>query len=520
MTNRRSLDLGQVRGGNRINRTKNCISRASFLPQDRCNAVWTVGLPVIRSPQIRKKTRNRSNPMSVDPVLQRIDSNLQDSLDRLMDFLRIPSISTDPAYKADCDAAADWLVADLTSLGATASKRATPGHPMVVGHLDGPGPHLLFYGHYDVQPVDPLALWDNDPFDPKVEDTPEGRVIRGRGASDDKGQLMTFVEACRAWIAEHGSLPCKITFFFEGEEESGSPSLIPFLKDNAEELRADIALICDTTLYDSRVPAITTMLRGMLKEEITITGPSRDLHSGMYGGAAMNPIRVLTRIIAALHDDEGRVTVPGFYDGVHEIPDEMRAQWDTLGFDHTAFLKDVGLSDLAGEAGRSALEMLWARPTCEVNGIGGGYQGAGFKTVLPSQAHAKISFRLVGDQDPHAIDQSFREMVQAMLPPDCDISFNSDGAAPASVMSIDNPMFETARKALSDEWPDEAAFIGSGGSIPVAGYFQSLLETESMLIGFGKDDDQIHSPNEKYDVESFHKGARSWARILDALSKE
>jgi len=520
MTNRRSLDLGQVRGGNRINRTKNCISRASFLPQDRCNAVWTVGLPVIRSPQIRKKTRNRSNPMSVDPVLKRIDSNLQDSLDRLMDFLRIPSISTDPAYKADCDAAADWLVADLTSLGATASKRATPGHPMVVGHLDGPGPHLLFYGHYDVQPVDPLALWDNDPFDPKVEDTPKGRVIRGRGASDDKGQLMTFVEACRAWIAEHGSLPCKITFFFEGEEESGSPSLIPFLKDNAEELRADIALICDTTLYDSRVPAITTMLRGMLKEEITITGPSRDLHSGMYGGAAMNPIRVLTRIIAALHDDEGRVTVPGFYDGVHEIPDEMRAQWDTLGFDHTAFLKDVGLSDLAGEAGRSALEMLWARPTCEVNGIGGGYQGAGFKTVLPSQAHAKISFRLVGDQDPHAIDQSFREMVQAMLPPDCDISFNSDGAAPASVMSIDNPMFETARKALSDEWPDEAAFIGSGGSIPVAGYFQSLLETESMLIGFGKDDDQIHSPNEKYDVESFHKGARSWARILDALSKE
>ena len=458
--------------------------------------------------------------MSVDPVLKRIDSNLQDSLDRLMDFLRIPSISTDPAYKADCDAAADWLVADLTSLGATASKRATPGHPMVVGHLDGPGPHLLFYGHYDVQPVDPLALWDNDPFDPKVEDTPKGRVIRGRGASDDKGQLMTFVEACRAWIAEHGSLPCKITFFFEGEEESGSPSLIPFLKDNAEELRADIALICDTTLYDSRVPAITTMLRGMLKEEITITGPSRDLHSGMYGGAAMNPIRVLTRIIAALHDDEGRVTVPGFYDGVHEIPDEMRAQWDTLGFDHTAFLKDVGLSDLAGEAGRSALEMLWARPTCEVNGIGGGYQGAGFKTVLPSQAHAKISFRLVGDQDPHAIDQSFREMVQAMLPPDCDISFNSDGAAPASVMSIDNPMFETARKALSDEWPDEAAFIGSGGSIPVAGYFQSLLETESMLIGFGKDDDQIHSPNEKYDVESFHKGARSWARILDALSKE
>lgn len=457
--------------------------------------------------------------MSLDPVLTRIDSDLSDSLDRLKAFLRIPSISTDPAFKADCDRAADWLVEDLRSIGIDAEKRVTPGHPMVVGHVDGPGPHVLFYGHFDVQPVDPLELWDNDPFDPQVEDTPNGKVIRGRGTSDDKGQLMTFVEACRAWKAEHGTLPCKITFFFEGEEESGSPSLIPFLKENADELKADIALICDTGLYDSRVPAITTMLRGMLKEEITITGPSRDLHSGMYGGAAINPIRVLARIIAALHDDDGRITVPGFYDGVSEILDEMRAQWDALGFDHKAFLGDVGLSTLAGEAGRSALEMIWARPTCEVNGIGGGYQGAGFKTVLPSQAHAKISFRLVGDQDPHAIDKSFREMVHAMLPPDCEVTFNSDGASPASVMSIDNPAFEKARIALSDEWPDEAAFIGSGGSIPVAGYFQTLLGTESMLIGFGKDDDQIHSPNEKYDVESFHKGARSWARILEAISR-
>lgn len=456
--------------------------------------------------------------MSVDPVLSRIDSTLDDSLERLRDFLRIPSISTDPAYAEACDRAADWLVTDLQSMGIDAEKRPTPGHPMVVGHVDGPGPHVLFYGHYDVQPIDPLDLWDSDPFDPQIEDTPKGRVIRGRGTSDDKGQLMTFVEACRAWIAEHGSLPCKITFFFEGEEESGSPSLIPFLKEHADELKADVALICDTTLYDSRVPAITTMLRGMLKEEITITGPSRDLHSGMYGGPAINPIRVLARIISTLHDDEGRITVPGFYDGVHEIPDEMRAQWDGLGFDHAAFLGGVGLSVPAGEAGRSALEMIWARPTCEVNGIGGGYQGAGFKTVLPSQAHAKISFRLVGDQDPHAIDQSFRKMVQDMLPADCDITFDSNGAAPASVMSIDNPMFETARQALSDEWPDEAAFIGSGGSIPVAGYFQTLLGMESMLIGFGKDDDQIHSPNEKYDVESFHRGTRSWARILQAIS--
>lgn len=456
--------------------------------------------------------------MSVDPVLDHLDSTLSESLERLKDLLRIPSISTDPAYKADCDRAADWLVADLQSMGVNAEKRPTPGHPMVVGHIDGPGPHLLFYGHYDVQPVDPLDLWDNDPFDPQIEETPKGKVLRGRGTADDKGQLMTFVEACRSWKAVHGTLPCKITFFFEGEEESGSPSLIPFLEENAEELKADIALICDTGLFDSRVPAITTMLRGLLGEEITITGPNKDLHSGMFGGAAMNPIRVLSRIIATLHDEQGRITVPGFYDGVPEIPADLLQQWESLEFDHRAFLGDVGLRDLAGEAGRSALEMLWSRPTCEVNGIGGGYQGEGFKTVLPSKASAKISFRLVGQQDPHAIRESFRAMVTDMVPPDCTVEFKAHGASPASVMSIDNPAFEQARTALSAEWPDEAAFIGSGGSIPVAGYFQTLLGTESMLIGFGKDDDQIHSPNEKYDIESFHKGARSWARILAALS--
>ncbi len=458
--------------------------------------------------------------MTVAPVLDRIDKNLDAALDRLMALLRIQSISTDPAYKEECDRAADWLVADLESLGATAAKRPTPGHPMVVAHIDGPGPHLLFYGHYDVQPVDPLDLWDRDPFDPQIEDTAKGRVIRGRGSSDDKGQLMTFVEACRAWKEVHGTLPCKITFFFEGEEESGSPSLIPFMKENTEELTADVALICDTGLFDSRVPAITTMLRGLLGEEITITGPSKDLHSGMYGGPAMNPIRVLSRIIAGLHDENGRVTVPGFYDGVPELPPAIKAQWDALNFDHAGFLGDVGLSDLAGEQGRTALEMLWSRPTCEVNGISGGYQGNGFKTVLPSKASAKISFRLVGQQDPHAIRESFRAYVQDMLPPDCSVSFHPHGASPASVMDTSGPAFEAARGALSDEWPDTAAYVGCGGSIPIAGYFKEIVGVDAMLVGFGRDDDQIHSPNEKYDLESFHKGMRSWARILQALSSQ
>lgn len=457
--------------------------------------------------------------MTLDAVLTRIDQEFPQALDRLCDLLRIPSISTDPAYAADCQTAADWLVADLQSLGATAEKRPTPGHPMVVGHIPGNGPHVLFYGHYDVQPVDPLELWHRDPFDPQVEDTSKGKVIRGRGSSDDKGQLMTFVEACRAWKAVHGTLPCRITFFFEGEEESGSPSLVPFMQDNADELRADIALICDTGLFDSRVPAITTMLRGLLGEEVTITGPDKDLHSGMYGGAAINPIRVLSRIIASLHDDQGRITIPHFYDGVPELSDELKAQWEALGFDAEAFLADVDLSVPAGEQDRSALEMLWARPTCEVNGITGGYTGAGFKTVLPSKASAKISFRLVGEQDPWKIRENFRQMVRDMLPADCKVSFADHGAGPASTMATTHPAFEQARQALTDEWPDPAAFIGCGGSIPIAGYFKTVLDMDSMLIGFGKDDDLIHSPNEKYDLESFHKGIRSWARILEAMTR-
>ncbi|MGB5863102.1 MAG: M20/M25/M40 family metallo-hydrolase [Sulfitobacter sp.] len=458
--------------------------------------------------------------MSLDAVLARIDETLPAATERLLDLLRIKSISTDPEFKQDCDDAADWLVADLQSMGIKAQKRVTPGHPMVVGHV-GPEtgkPHLLFYGHYDVQPVDPLNLWDRDPFDPAVEETDAGPVIRGRGAADDKGQLMTFVEAFRAWKDVEGEWPCRITFFFEGEEESGSPSLVPFMEEHKDELRADFAMICDTGMFQSRTPAITTMLRGLVGEELTITAASKDLHSGMFGGIAMNPIRVLSRIIASLHDDQGRITVPGFYDGVPELSDELEAQWQGLAFDHASFLGDVDLSHPAGEQDRTPLEMIWSRPTCEVNGIGGGYQGAGFKTVLPSKASAKISFRLVGDQDPWVIRENFRKMVEDMLPPDCSVTWNSHGAGPASGTPTQDPTFAKSLKALSDEWQVPAAYIGCGGSIPIAGYFQEILGTPPVLIGFGKDDDQIHSPNEKYDMESFHKGIRSWARILDAIT--
>ncbi len=458
--------------------------------------------------------------MPLKDVLARIDADLPAATDRLLDLLRVPSISTDPAFKADCQTAAEWLVSDLASMGITAGVRPTPGHPMVVGHVDGPenSPHVLFYGHYDVQPVDPLSLWHSDPFDPRVEDTPKGKVIRGRGAADDKGQLMTFLEACRAWKAVNGSLPCRITFLFEGEEESGSPSLIPFLRDNADELRADVALICDTGMFQDTSPAIITMLRGMAREEFTIHAATRDLHSGMYGGPAINPIRVLTRILGGLHDDHGHVTVPGFYEGVPELPDAIRAQWQNLAFDHATFLADVGLSQPAGEDDRTPLEMIWSRPTAEINGIWGGYTGEGFKTVLPAEAHAKISFRLVGQQDPDAISRNFRDWVTAQLPPDCRVEWKELGGAAASQMQIDHPLFEQTRHALTEEWGTPASYVGCGGSIPIAGYFQSILGMESILAGFGRDDDQIHSPNEKYDMECFHKGIRSWARVLDKLS--
>ncbi|MBW6505600.1 MAG: M20/M25/M40 family metallo-hydrolase [Rhodobacteraceae bacterium] len=456
--------------------------------------------------------------MSLENVLSRIDADLPEAVERLTALLRIPSISTDPAFKPACAEAADWLVAELRGLGFDASARPTPGHPMVVARAKGPGRHILFYGHYDVQPVDPLTLWDRDPFDPEVQDTARGKVIRGRGASDDKGQLMTFIEACRAWKAEHGVLPGNLTIFLEGEEESGSPSLVPFMEENAEELRAELALICDTGLFADRQPAITTMLRGLLGDEVTITGPNKDLHSGAYGGAAINPIRVLARIIAGLHDDTGRITLPGFYDDVDELPEAVRAQWQGLAFDHAAFLGEVGLNTPAGEAGRTPLEMLWSRPTCEVNGIWGGYTGDGFKTVLPGKAHAKISFRLVSRQDPLKIREAFRAYVRAQLPPDCSAEFEGHGAAPSSTMSIADPAFDAARGALSEEWGMPAAFIGCGGSIPIAGFFKTVLGMDAMLIGFGKDSDQIHSPNEKYDLESFHKGIRSWARVLARIT--
>lgn len=458
----------------------------------------------------------------LERVLAAVDEDLPQALERLFGLLSIDSISTDPAYKSSCLKAANWLVDELQSLGFDASRHDTPGHPMVVAHHKQErqtGPHVLFYGHYDVQPVDPIDLWHRPPFEPAIEDTPTGKVIRARGAADDKGQLMTFIEACRAWIRVKGSLPTQVSLFFEGEEESGSPSLIPFMESHRDALKADLALVCDTGMWDSETPTISTMLRGMVGEEITITGPSLDLHSGMYGGPAINPIRVLARILADLHDDSGRITLPGFYDGVPELDDTIRQQWASLNHDGEAFLQNVGLSEPAGERGYSVLEQIWARPTCDINGISGGYAGEGFKTVLPSKASAKVSFRLVGSQDPHAIQQAFYQHVKERLPQDCSVEFKTKDGSFATVMPVDAPAFRQAQQALTDEWEKEAIYAGCGGSIPVVGHIKTILGMDSLLVGFMLDDDAIHSPNEKYALKSFHKGIRSWVRILDALAR-
>ncbi|WP_438721916.1 dipeptidase [Bartonella rochalimae] len=457
----------------------------------------------------------------LNKVLEYLDKNLEKNLEHLFSLLRFQSISTDPAYKDECRKTADWLVEDLKSIGFTASRRDTPGHPMVVGHHPGPFDdclHVLFYGHYDVQPVDPLDLWENNPFEPSLKEQNGNKIICARGASDDKGQLMTFIEACRAFKEKTKQLPVKVTILLEGEEESGSPSLIPFLKENADELKADCALVCDTSMWDANTPSISVGLRGILGEEVVVTAANCDLHSGYFGGAAANPIRILAKILAGLHDENGRVQLPGFYDGVEETPLQILQSWDKLGCNAETFLSPVGLSISTGEKGRSLLEQVWARPTAEINGMSGGYEGEGFKTVIPSQASAKVSFRLVHKQNPEKIRQAFRNYVRSLIPADCTVAFKEHGASPAVQLPYDSPFIQATQDALFQEWETPALLTAMGGSIPIVGDFQSIFNMETILVGFALADDRIHSPNEKYNLKSFHKGQRSWVRILAALA--
>jgi acetylornithine deacetylase/succinyl-diaminopimelate desuccinylase-like protein len=459
---------------------------------------------------------------NLDAVLSRIDQDIDQSVERLFDLLRIASISTDPAFAPQCKAAAEHVAADLKSIGFEATVRPTEGHPVVVGKANGvSGPHVLFYGHYDVQPVDPLDLWKTPPFEPRIETLPDGRkIIVARGACDDKGQAMTFIEACRAFKAVNGKLPLPITMMIEGEEECGSQHLFKFVRDNADEFKLDLALVCDTAMWDQKTPAITTSLRGLVYEDVKITCADRDLHSGVFGGAAQNPIRLLTQILGAMWDENGRVTIPGFYDGVPELPADIKA--DLKGLDLTAekFLGPIGLKIPSGEKDRMVIELVTTRPTAELNGIVGGYTGEGAKTVIPGQASAKVSFRLVGTQDPQKVRDNFRAFVKARMPSDCSVEFGNFGLAGPLQLSFDNPALNKARDVLGDEWGKKAVAVGAGGSIPIVADFKNILGMDSLLVGFALDDDRVHSPNEKFDLKCYHKGIRSWARILDALARQ
>lgn len=453
-------------------------------------------------------------------VLAHAEAGIDASLGRLFELIRIPSVSTDPAYKADCLRCAEWLAADLAEMGFEASVRQTTGHPMVVAHdHSGEGPHVLFYGHYDVQPVDPLNLWNSDPFEPVLVPQPNGDAhIVGRGASDDKGALFTFLEACRAWKDVTGRLPIRVSVLLEGEEESGSPSLPGFLEKAAEELKADVMLVCDTDMWDAETPAITTMLRGIVKEEFWVRCADRDLHSGIYGNAARNPLQLMSEIIASLRRPDGSVALEGFYDGVKELPAELAERWKSQPFDAQKFLGDIGLSIPAGEKGRSVLEQVWSRPSFEVSGISGGYAGEGFKAVIPAEANAKVSFRLVEGQDPDKIAAAFRAHVSAMIPADCSVEFRNHGTSSATVMPVDSPLLTKTLGALEDEW-GRSAVTGTGGSIPIATVFKDRLGMDSLFVGFARFDNRIHSPNEKYDLSSFRKGIRSWVRVLAAFAE-
>ncbi len=457
-------------------------------------------------------------PETVEAVLRQVDAGLDRSRETLFELLRIPSISAQPAHQQDCVRAAEWVRGQLAGLGFTAALRPTAGHPVVLAHHPGPdgyrGPHILFYGHYDVQPVDPLDLWTSPPFEPQLVDGPHGKRFVARGAVDDKGQTMMFIEALRAWQQAGGGIPARITALIEGEEEVGSRNLEPFLAANRDELRSDVALISDTGMWDIDTPALTTRLRGMAYTQVTLRAAKCDLHSGLYGGSALNPINALCHALGELHDANGRIQVPGFYDGVKEPTNAQAAQWDALGFDEAGFLGDIGLKYPVGERGRPPLQRLWARPTADINGIWGGYTGPGSKTVIAGEAFAKVSFRLVPGQDPGKVVDGFRRFLAERVPADAQVEVEASTGSPGIEIATDSPWVKAAQAALAEEFGRPAVLVGSGGSIPVVSSLTRVLGIDSLLMGFGLNDDQVHSPNEKFEQRCFHRGIRSHARLL------
>ncbi|WP_366657878.1 M20/M25/M40 family metallo-hydrolase [Fodinicurvata sp. EGI_FJ10296] len=468
---------------------------------------------------------------NIDAVLRHLDADFDGAVARLTEFLRIPSVSTDPARAGEVRRAAHWIADQLAALDFSVSLVETARHPTVIaqhpgtpggldgGVRDGVPPHILYYGHYDVQPPEPLEEWTTDPFDPTIIDGPHGKRIVARGAVDDKGQVMTFIEALRAWHAVHGGPPTRVTVLIEGEEEIGSANLAATLEAERDRLGADICVVSDTTGWDVDTPALTTRLRGMLYTELYVEGPGHDLHSGLYGGVAPNPLNALTRVLGRLHDDQGRVAIDGFYDDVRDPDPETLAAWAALPQDDEAVMAEIGADGLDGEQGVSRLERLWSRPTCDINGISGGYAGAGSKTVIPARASAKVSFRLVPDQDPDRILAAYKVFIAQTLPSACRWRLEVHSKSTGVEVDTGQPMMAAARAALEQVYGRPAAPIGCGGSIPVVGMMRRLLGIDTILMGFGLDDDRMHSPNEKFELRALANGARSHAAFLGKVAE-
>ncbi len=470
----------------------------------------------------------------IDQVLQNLQDTEPQGVQRLCDWLRIASISADPKFAEQCQDAAQWAADRLAEAGLEArvlptGSAAEPGHPCVLAKTPnadtGRGPHVLFYGHYDVQPPDPLDLWESGPFDPLVkpaDDKVPAEHIVARGASDDKGQVAMFLEALRAWM-EVGGEPAgglRMTVLLEGEEESGSENLEKFLKEHEPALKGcDFCLISDTGMISRTRPAITYGVRGLAYTQIRLHGPDKDVHSGFWGGRMPNPLNELTRVLAQMWDEDRRITIDGFYDDLVEATAEERAEWASLNIDVPAMLRNIGLGPEAdiGEAGFTSIEREWSRPTAEINGIWGGYTGAGAKTVIPAYATAKVSFRLVADQDPKDIADKFFAWLQGRTPPGCRWELEDmHGGHPSSVDPT-SPWLSQARRAMEQATGMDVALIKTGGSIPVAGMLKDSLGLDTVFMGFGLDDDRVHSPNEKFELPCFRMGARSHAVLIDLL---
>jgi acetylornithine deacetylase/succinyl-diaminopimelate desuccinylase-like protein len=455
-------------------------------------------------------------------ALARFERERQAALEALLAWLRIPSVSAQSAHAADCRKAAEAARARLAEIGFAARLVETPGHPVVFATHPGPGPaapHLIYYGHYDVQPAEPLELWPSPPFEPTLVEGPHGPRVVARGAVDDKGQVAAWLAALEAWHHAQGGFPCRISVIIEGEEEIGSPHLEPFLAAEAAALKdAAGVVISDTNLWDIETPAITVSLRGLLYTEITARGPDRDLHSGLFGGLALNPLNALCTLLGQVWDERGRIRIPHFYDGIVMPPERVRADWARLGFDAKAFLAAIGLEAEAGEIDYTPLERLWVRPTADLNGLIGGYTGEGAKTVIPAEARAKLSFRLVPGQDPEAIFRHFEAFLRERAAPGLKLSLHKHSATPGVAVATDSPLVRAAEAALGAEFGKPPVLIGCGASIPVVESFKRRLGLDSLLMGFGLEDDRVHSPGEKFEVRCFEHAARSHIRLLGAYA--